>query len=478
MLFSSLIFIFRFMPIFFIIYYLVPARWKNAVLFSGSLIFYAVGELKYVPLVLAAIGVNYFLVRAMGPKESEEAYDPDISGEARIRLMRRERKEQLRRRFLLSMALTFDIGMLVLFKYTSFILKTIDGILHIGLTIPEIPLPLGISFYTFQIMSYCIDVYRGTTRPARNILKLGTYLIAFPQLIAGPIVIYEKVSRALDHRTILPEGVDRGLRIFTLGLGSKVILANQLGTIWSAAEEAGFQQISSSFAWLAAVAYSLQLYFDFNGYSLMAIGLGEMLGFHFPQNFNFPYISASVTEFWRRWHMTLTAWFRDYLYIPLGGNRAGTLRTYLNMLVVWTVTGLWHGADWSFVLWGLYYFVLISLEKLFLHRVLKYSAIFSRIYTLLIVICGWVLFAANSLGDALECLKKMFIPYRGVEFGNMGQAAVVLLSGVLFATPVFSRLYKKFETSLVVVPVLFVIFWASVVLLAHAVYNPFLYFRF
>ena len=459
MVFSSLIFLFRFLPVFLLVYYIVPLPLKNLVLFLGSLFFYAWGEPKYTVLVLLSIIVNFYSTKFMA------MYDRQY----RIR----------ERRICLALILLYDVGMLIFFKYTGFILTNVNTFAGTAIPIPKITLPLGISFYTFQIMSYVIDVYKGNIEVESSILNVGTYLVMFPQLIAGPIVVYKNVAEALHERDITLEGIERGLMTFTLGLGSKVILANNIGNVWSACGEAGFENISTLFAWLGIAAYTLQLYFDFSGYSLMAIGLGEMMGFKFPQNFNFPYIANSVSDFWKRWHITMTDWFRNYIYIPLGGNRNGAVRTYFNMLVVWVITGFWHGADWNFVLWGLYYFVILSVERLFLKKVLDQLHFFSRIYTLLCVMIGWVLFASPSLQEAIVYITRMFTINPGTDFLEYAQSyGVLMAAGVVFATPIFSDWYKKHRSNVLVISFMFVVFWYSVYLLTKEIYNPFLYFRF
>ena len=457
MVFSSLIFLFRFLPVFLILYYLVPFRFKNFVLFVGSLVFYAWGEPRYAILVLFSILINYTLTRFMC------SYEPGS----------RKRKAM----FLLAIA--YDVGMLLVFKYLVFILTSIKAAGGLQFSVPYITLPLGISFYTFQIMSYVIDAYREKCECEKSILNLGTYLLMFPQLIAGPIVIYEKVSKALKERIISTEHIENGFKTFTLGLGAKVIFANTLGNVWNATDSAGYSNISTVFAWLGILSYSLQLYFDFSGYSLMAIGLGEMLGFDFPKNFDNPYIARSTTEFWRRWHMTLTGWFREYIYIPLGGNRKVAARTYLNMLVVWAITGFWHGAGWNFIVWGLYYFVLLSIERLFLKNILDKSRVLSRIYTLVAVMSGWVLFASDSLTKALSYLSRMFTWHPGEDFVEYIQTYWYFIIGaMIFATPLFTKYYENHKKSIPVIIFLVIVFWLSVVLLVDSVYNPFLYFRF
>ncbi|MCR4744827.1 MAG: MBOAT family protein [Lachnospiraceae bacterium] len=457
MVFSSLIFLFRFLPVFLLVYYLIPFKFKNLALFAGSLVFYGWGEPRYLVLVVLSIIINYVIARLMCSYE----------------------QGTLQRKLMFLLAIFYDVGMLFVFKYLGFIMTSINDFTGANISVPTITLPLGISFYTFQIMSYVIDAYRGKCECENNILNLGTYLVMFPQLIAGPIVIYEKVADALKSREITAEHIENGFKTFTLGLGAKVIFANTLGNIWNATDSAGYSNISTGFAWLGAIAYSLQLYFDFSGYSLMAIGLGEMLGFEFPKNFDNPYIARSATEFWRRWHMTLTGWFREYIYIPLGGNRAGALRTYLNMFVVWAITGFWHGAGWNFIIWGLYYFILLSIERLFLKKFLDKSHVLSRIYTLTVVISGWVIFAAESLGKGIIYLSRMFTWNPGTDALEYIETYwYFLLGAIIFSTPLFRKYYENHKKGVHVMVVLFLIFWLSVILLVDSVYNPFLYFRF
>ncbi len=459
MVFSSLIFLFRFMPVFFLIYYLAGNRFKNLVLFLGSLVFYAWGEPRYVLLVLCSVVVNFFMASFIA------RFDPFVF--------------RIQRRILLILAIFYDVGMLVVFKYTGFIISTINQIGDLDIPEPLIPLPLGISFYTFQIMSYIIDVYREEVEAERNILNLGTYLVMFPQLIAGPIVTYSKVRDGLKRRRIHLMTIENGFKEFVMGLGCKVIFANSLGNIWTACIQAGFEDISTLFAWLGISAYTLQLYFDFAGYSLMAIGLGRMLGFRFPRNFNHPYAARSVNDFWKRWHMTLTSWFRKYVYIPLGGNRKGLPRTILNMLIVWLITGLWHGAAWNFVVWGLYYFVILLLERFIFSRIFKNSIFFSRVYTLIVVMIGWVFFASPSLEEALIFISRMFTINPGTDFIDyFNNYWYIMALACFFASPIPSRWYRKHRNSVPALIILLAIFFISVGILVDAVYNPFLYFRF
>ena len=434
MLFSSLEFIFRFLPIFILVYYLVPTRAKDHVLFIGSLIFYALGEPIYVFLMILTILVNYTLAKE---------------------------KCKLNLIFLV----IFDVGSLIFFKYTG-IVKS---------------LPLGISFYTFQVLSYVIDVYKGKIEREKRLVDFGSYVAMFPQLIAGPIVKYERVRPSLKDQIYRCnfKKFESGLRYFILGLSSKVLLANRFGQIWDSMSERGYDNLDTGVAWVGVLAYTLQIYFDFNGYSMMAIGLGRMLGFSFPKNFNFPYIARSVTDFWKRWHITLTDWFREYIYIPLGGNRKGFLRTLLNMFIVWTITGIWHGAGINFILWGMYYFVFLTIEKIGLHKFLKRSHVLSRIYTLFIVMCGWVIFAITDFTELGFYLSSMF------SFNGAGDAMDLISSywpsfscGIIFSTPLFRKLYIKHQNGLFMSIILIILFICCIVQLTDSIYNPFLYFRF
>ncbi|MBR5376268.1 MAG: MBOAT family protein [Lachnospiraceae bacterium] len=457
MVFSSLEFIFRFLPVFFIIYYLTPAKFRNFVLFAGSIVFYAFGELKYTALILLSVIVNYFIARLMDIKDLSRG----------------------KRKLLLAADVFYNVGILVVFKYSAFIMTTINDLSGLELPVPELVLPLGISFYTFQIMSYVIDVYKKEADAEKNLIDMGTYLMMFPQLIAGPIVVYSDASLALKARKVDFSGFEEGLKIFILGLGSKVLLANPFGSIWDSAGMGGYDVMSTPMAWIGAAAYTFQIYFDFNGYSLMAIGLGKMLGFTFPKNFDSPYTARSVTDFWKRWHISLTSWFRQYLYIPMGGNRKGRFRTYINLLIVWFVTGLWHGASWNFVIWGLYYFVLIALERLFLGRLLKNSYVLSRIYTMLAVICGWVIFAVEDISHVKMYLSRMFTLHYSEDYlENIITVSILFVAGILFSTPVFSPWFRRNRSKASGIIVLLMIFWASVTMLVDSAYNPFLYFRF
>ena len=436
MVFSTVIFLFRFLPITLALYYLAPAKLKNTVLFLCSLVFYCWGEVKFFPVMLALIAINYTAGLCL------EKWDS--SRKARV--------------FWLVFALVGSLGMLVYFKYTNFIITSLNAIF--GLQLAAISgvevLPLGISFYTFQTLSYSIDVYRREVKTEHNLIDFGAYVVMFPQLIAGPIVKYREVSDQLHvykNRYTLA-GIEEGVTIFIFGLAKKVLLADTIGKLWTdiigVASDAsitsvGLANASTGLVWLGVVAYSLQLYFDFSGYSMMAIGMGKMLGFEFPQNFNYPYISGSITEFWRRWHMTLSGWFREYVYIPLGGNRKGLGRQVFNLFVVWTLTGIWHGANWNFICWGFYYFVLLSFEKFFLLKYLKKGRVWPHIYTLFLVVVGWAMFVGNEKGVGFVLLfQKLFIPSAGVSAVYFLRSyAVLLLVSFLCCTPLIEKIWDR-----------------------------------
>ena len=463
MVFSSLLFLFWFIPIFFAVYYVCPAKWRNIVLFAGSIVFYAWGEPAYLILIFISIIVNWLAGLGLAASSFEREHTPS-------------------EKIIFAAALIFDFGMLMVFKYTGFFVRNINALFSSSIPDPGLTLPLGISFYTFQIASYVIDLYRGKIKYEKNPLTLGTYLVMFPQLIAGPIVVYSRVSEELHERRITPEAVSDGIETFILGLSSKVLIANTVGQLWDDLEAIGYERISMPLAWLGVIAFTLQIYFDFNGYSLMAIGLGKMLGFNIPQNFNFPYISKSLTEFWRRWHMTLSGWFRDYVYIPLGGNRKGTIRTYVNLFIVWFLTGFWHGAGWNFIFWGLFFFVFLSLEKSFLASFLEKHSAVARVYALLFIGLSWMIFAITDLGNLGVFFTRL------AAFSSLSSCAdaiyylrnyaVVLLVGCIFSTPVFAERFKRIRKRPVGIAVLTLLLFLCVCYLADASYNPFLYFRF
>ena len=462
MVFSSILFLFRFMPAAFAIYYLVPKRFKNFTLLVLSLIFYSWGEAKYFPVMIASIVVDY---TASGLIESH-------------------RNNKLICRLGLIYSVVFNLGMLGFFKYTNFFAGNLNALFGLSLPTISFVLPLGISFYTFQTMSYTIDVYLGKVKAERNIIDFGAFVVLFPQLIAGPIVRYTDINRELKERQINLPQIQDGIKLFILGLGSKVLIANNVGALWTEIEAIGagegFLSISTPLAWMAVFAYSLQIYFDFSGYSLMAIGLGKMLGFEFPKNFDFPYISRSFTEFWRRWHMTLGSWFREYLYIPLGGNRVSRPRLYFNLFVVWAATGFWHGASWNFIFWGLFFFVFLVIERMGFKQVLERHSAFSHVYVIFFLLLSWALFAVTDLGMLGDLFTRMFVPVGGVDWiYYLRNYIVVFILGTVLSTPALKGLYMRLEKNNVFCLIFFgAIFLASTAYLVDATYNPFLYFRF
>lgn len=462
MVFSSILFLFRFMPAAFAIYYLVPRRFKNFTLLVLSLIFYSWGEAKYFPIMIASTVVDY---TASGLIESH-------------------RDNKLICRLGLIYSVVFNLGMLGFFKYTNFFVGNLNALFGLSLPTISFVLPLGISFYTFQTMSYTIDVYLGKVKAERNIIDFGAFVVLFPQLIAGPIVRYTDINRELKERQINLPQIQDGIKLFILGLGSKVLIANNVGALWTEIEAIGagegFLSISTPLAWMAVFAYSLQIYFDFSGYSLMAIGLGKMLGFEFPKNFDFPYISRSFTEFWRRWHMTLGSWFREYLYIPLGGNRVSRPRLYFNLFVVWAATGFWHGASWNFIFWGLFFFVFLVIERMGFKQVLERHSAFSHVYVIFFLLLSWALFAVTDLGMLGDLFTRMFVPAGGVDWiYYLRNYIVVFILGTVLSTPALKGLYLRLEKNNVFCLIFFgAIFLASTAYLVDATYNPFLYFRF
>ena len=468
MVFSSMIFLCVFLPVVLIGYFLLPKQLRNLWLLVASLFFYAWGEPRYILIMLFSTVFDYFNGRA-------------------IEYADRRGRHKTWGRAVLILSVVGNLGILCFFKYTDFALETVNRLAGTQLGLLQLALPIGISFYTFQTMSYTIDVYRGETPAQHNIITFGMYVCLFPQLIAGPIVRYKDVQREVDERKTTIFGAAHGLQRFLIGLAKKVLLANQIGALWDSIQKLGAPDMSTALAWLGAVAFTFQIYFDFSGYSDMAIGLGEMFGFHFPENFDHPYESKSITEFWRRWHMTLGTWFREYLYIPLGGNRRGMVRQLLNLFIVWFLTGLWHGAGWNFILWGLYYFVLLALEKFALRRVLeRLPRIFQHFYTLFFVALGWVIFACDDLQMLGNYLKAMF--GIGVSAGNAlalyewDVQAPFLVILLVASTSLPARIAKQLTREEQRSPFLMIytgmLLVLSLAFLVNGGYNPFLYFRF
>ncbi|HAX72940.1 MAG TPA: transcriptional regulator [Firmicutes bacterium] len=458
MVFSSLLFMFKFLPIAFLIYYFVPFKYKNLTILILSLLFYSWGEPKYILIMFASIFVDFFISKGIE--------------------CNRDKKNVTK--LLLLTSVCFNLGMLMFFKYTNFFIENLNHLTGTTLAYLKLTLPLGISFYTFQTMSYTIDVYLGKVRAEKNLINFGAFVCLFPQLIAGPIVKYSDISEELQHRKISLPQIDDGVRLFIMGLASKVLIANSIGALWDSVLEIGFINISTPLAYMGLLAFALQIYFDFSGYSLMAIGLGKMLGFNFPQNFNYPYISKSVTEFWRRWHMTLGSWFREYVYIPLGGNRCTPLRTYFNLFVVWFLTGFWHGASWNFILWGLYFLVLLVIEKKFLLKYLQQSKVLSHVYLILAIFFSWGLFALTDFTSMAQMFNKLFIFKGGNDYlFYLRNYGVTFLIAFFFSTPVLKNWYEKNkERKGLITMGLAILLLISVAYLVDASYNPFLYFRF
>lgn len=458
MVFSSILFIFRFLPIAMILYFLTPNKYKNLTLLLISLTFYSWGEPKYFLIMVASIFVDYFVSRG-------------------IEKSRNNKKVSIA---LLSISIVFNLGILFFFKYFNFFLENVNNILELSLKYVKITLPLGISFYTFQTMSYTIDVFLGKVKAEKNIINFGAFVCLFPQLIAGPIVKYTDINVELKHRKIDMKQIQDGIELFILGLGSKVLIANNIGAFWSEIEGKGFAGVGTVIAWISVLAFAFQIYFDFSGYSLMAIGLGKILGFNFPRNFNYPYISKSITEFWRRWHITLGSWFKEYVYIPLGGNRVGRLRLYINLFIVWFLTGFWHGASYNFILWGLYFFILISIEKAVLLKFLEKHKIISHIYSIFFILLGWAIFAVVDLGQLKILLKEMFSVSKNNQWiYYLRNYGITFIIATVLSTPIVKNIYNKvIKSDILNTFILMIIFLLCIAYLVDATYNPFLYFRF
>ncbi len=462
MVFSSLTFLQLYLPICLLLYYLVPQKGRNAVLFFMSLVFYAWGEPVYVVLLLFSTVLDYTCGK-LGDK-----YRGKPAAKAAL-----------------IVSVCVNLGLLSIFKYSGLVVEMINRIAGTAIAVPELALPIGISFYTFQTMSYTIDIYRGEAKPQKNMLDFGTYVTLFPQLVAGPIVRYQTVAEELHHRTCSVDLFADGVRRFLCGFGKKILLANNIGLLWETVSAQTAPTVL--LAWLGVLAYGFQIYFDFSGYSDMAIGLGLMLGFHFPENFRYPFMADSITDFWRRWHITMGTWFRDYVYIPLGGNKKGRRRQLCNIAIVWLLTGLWHGASWNFVLWGAYFGGLLLLEKLFLLRLLdKLPGWLHHVYAMLCVTIGWTLFAFENMKVGMNWLKHMF---RGQLYDQnslylLMTYGVLLLVCAIASTPAMKYLKgfckKKNAGGTFAVEGIgfFFLMAACVAYLISGSYNPFLYFRF
>lgn len=456
MVFSSLIFIFRFLPIFLILYFLTPKNYKNFTLLIFSLLFYTFGEPKYFPLMIASILLDYFVSIAI-----EDNFD-----------------NRFKCKVLLIISIFFNMGMLFFFKYFNFFIDNINLIFSTSFKDLNLSLPLGISFYTFQTLSYTIDVFKGKIKAERNIIDFGAFVSSFPQLIAGPIVKYLDINKEIKDRNSSFNNLELGLEEFVIGLAKKVLIANNIGMLWNEIYNKNFNNISMPLAWIGILAFSFQIYFDFSGYSSMAIGLGKILGFNFPENFNFPYISRSISEFWRRWHITLGSWLKEYVYIPLGGNRVGKTRLFFNLLILWFLTGFWHGAEYTFILWGLYFFILIYIEKLFLTKYLDKHKIFSHIYTIFFLLIGWVIFAIDKVSLLTVYLRRLFsFSYTLDWVYYLNNYLLVFIICFICSTPLILKVYKKMNNTLKSL-IIITLFLLSIAYLVDSTYNPFLYFRF
>ena len=473
MVFSSLLFLFRFLPAILLVYYIVPHHFRNLVLLIFSLAFYAWGEPIYIILMLASILISY------------------TGGILVDRFKQVEKMKEAKWALLISCVAS--LSLLAFFKYAGFAVETVNSLTGAGIAILNIALPIGISFYTFQTLSYTIDVYRGEAAVQKNPISFGAYVTMFPQLIAGPIVQYKTIDTQLRTRTETAEQFAEGIHRFMIGLSKKVLIANNAGALWDTIQASAYSEVPILTAWMGLAAYTFQIYFDFSAYSDMAIGLGHMFGFRFLENFNYPYISKSLTEFWRRWHISLGTWFREYVYIPLGGNRVSKWRHIRNILVVWLLTGIWHGASWNFLIWGIYYGVLLLAEKFVFGKYLqKLPALFQHIYCMIFVMLGWNLFVFENMGQGIEFLKSLFGFY-GQGFLNtqtvylLYNNAALLILCIFGSTQLPSKFGKRLSAKLAGNEIVLAavkntfyigVFLLSIAWLVDATFNPFLYFRF
>lgn len=466
LVFSSLLFLFMYLPVVLLIYYATPLKYRNLFLFFANLVFYGWGEPVYVTLMLFSTIVDYTCGYMINKY--------------------RTKNKKIAKTFLIA-SVVVNLSLLGFFKYAGFIANTLNvAIPFLNLPVIEVALPIGISFYTFQTMSYSIDVYRNDAPVQKNIITFGTYVALFPQLIAGPIVRYKDIAYQLDHRKETLNDFTKGVRLFCIGLGKKILLANQMGLMWDSIRETG--EVNGWLgSWIGIIAYSFQIYFDFSGYSDMACGLGNMLGFEFLKNFDYPYISKSITEFWRRWHISLGTWFREYVYIPLGGNRKGPYRQILNLLVVWFLTGFWHGAAFNYMIWGLYFGLILIIEKLVLKKWLdKAPAFVQHIYSLFLILIGWAIFFFEDIKQLGLFITNMFA-FSGAVIGEkvisiLISYAPLLVIAAIASTPLMLSLYKKIKNKNVriVIDTLFCMFvlFVCTASLVNQSYNPFIYFRF
>ncbi len=465
MVFSEPVFMFLFLPLALMIYYAVPFRFKNAVLFLTGLLFYAWGEPIYVLIMILSTLIDYIAGRVM------DKFDD---------------KERIRKAALI-VSVIMNLSLLGIFKYSGMFVDTLNTVFGLSINDPNLPLPIGISFFTFQSMSYTIDLYRRNIKVQKNFVNFAAFVTMFPQIVAGPIVLYDNVANELESRKIDFESISSGISVFICGLCKKVLIANSVGELWTTVKATDYSSLPAATAWLGIIAFTLQIYFDFSGYSDMAIGLGKMLGFKFPKNFDYPYNSKTVSEFWRRWHMTLGGWFKSYVYFPLGGSRKGNVSTIRNLLIVWFLTGMWHGASWNFIIWGLYYGFILILEKFVFAKVIKkLPAFVTRIYTLLSVIIGWVIFEISSPAAELEFIGSMFglsgIFTDTFTLNMLHNYAITLIIAVIVATGLPLKICKKLfanqKLDILCIAGEAAGMTACIAYLVDASYNPFLYFNF
>ena len=459
-------FLYIFLPIMLLFYFIVPSKFKNAIMILASLVFFAWGEIRYIFIMLVLAVMDF------------------VCGK-KITKYRDNKKKKI---IFLMINVVVNLGILFFFKYADFIISNINNLTGLSIPLLNIPLPIGVSFNTFQSLSYIIDVYRGTVKCEKSFYNYLTYTTLFPQIIAGPIVRYETVDEELETKNISLDNFSAGMKRFIIGLGKKVLIANSVGTLWNTIEVGNYAELSMLFAWIGIIAFALQIYFDFSGYSDMAIGLAQIFGMKFDENFNYPYISKSITEFWRRWHITLSSWFRDYVYIPLGGNRRGLAIQIRNILIVWFLTGAWHGASWNFILWGVYFGVILILEKLFLLKLLeKLPNIIRHIYAIVIILVSWAIFAFEDLARVGEYIKAMFINstlWDNEALYYLQNYGVLILIGAICSIPLWKKLKEKIDSknskTLEVITTLgyVAIFVLSTASLVTNSFNPFLYFRF
>ena len=465
MVFSEPVFLFMFLPVALLLYYAVPFRFKNAVLFLTGLLFYAWGEPVYVLIMILSTFIDYCAGRVMDKFDSNKSI----------------------RKVALIVSVVMNLSLLGVFKYSGFFVESINSVFGNVMNNPNLPLPIGISFFTFQSMSYTIDLYRRNIKVQKNFINFAAFVTMFPQIVAGPIVLYDDVARELESRKIDIDSISNGISVFICGLCKKVLIANSAGELWTTVKASDYSTLPAATAWLGIIAFTLQIYFDFSGYSDMAIGLGKMLGFTFPKNFDYPYISKTVSEFWRRWHMTLGGWFKSYVYFPLGGSRNGKFRTIRNLLIVWFLTGMWHGASWNFIIWGVYYGIILILEKFVFAKVIdKLPAAVTRTYTLLMVVIGWVIFEISSPAAELEFIGSMFGAsgafFDILTLNMLHNYSVTIIIAAIVASGIPMKICKKFfannKLGAVQIAGEAVGMAACIAYLVDASYNPFLYFNF